>query len=529
MLQDKYEQFKHVDEPDCRSEGEPTQSPEQDLGGCDPVDFVTVLTTTDCKLLTKTIYLREDGQLDRKAYDNARLYRIDTNPVRNLAELAQVLDGLGPQSCIVNGRIRDGIDPNDAQRTHVEKPGQIPTLEEAPHWWVPADIDGLEAKDTDGEFDPVAEPERAVAHVLSRMPSEFQDADCWWQLTSSAGFKPGINMRLVFWLSRPLTSAEAKLWLAPYLKEHASKKEKTDTERRILDGAIYTPSQPIYAAKPVLEGGIDDPVQRRSGIQTFLGCPVFVPLVLASDDSKPKTKPAEGPESVIYDDPETIAWAMETIQRDVAEKGEPKDGEGSDPRFYNLAGVLRDGPRWGRSVSDEMIAALCKAHWQPEFDLSWFQEKLRKVKYQNGPGVGPPGPGRKYGDPSMWAEYDKNAPPPPADDDTAQGSTQEPPVVSYNSPLHTAAAFIEHRFTTAQGKRTLIRYRGDWYAWTGTHYRPVSSEALKGRMYHFLNSAKVRTKGDDGEWITKPFTPDQRQVNKVLDCPSSEFLRQRAC
>jgi hypothetical protein len=100
---------------------------------------------------------------------------------------------------------------------------------------LPFDIDGIEAKDKEGEFDFIDEPERAVRLVVSLLPPEFQMADCFWYLTSTAGFVksadvgkgyPKIRLRLMFWLDRPLTCDQIKVWLADYIKEHVTKKSR---------------------------------------------------------------------------------------------------------------------------------------------------------------------------------------------------------------------------------------------------------------------------------------------------------------
>jgi hypothetical protein len=53
-----------------------------------------------------------------------------------------------------------------------------------------------------------------VVRRSRRYPPEFQNVSTWWQMTNSAGIKPGIRLRLWFWLDRPVTDDEAKRWLA---------------------------------------------------------------------------------------------------------------------------------------------------------------------------------------------------------------------------------------------------------------------------------------------------------------------------
>src|SRR5207237_9083001 len=103
--------------------------------------------------------------------------------------------------------------------------------------------------------------EAAPMYLLSLLPTEFNDCEAIWQLTSSAGIKPGIRMRLWFWLTEPRTIAEMKLWLDPVLAFPS----KRDDPKRIVDYATFTPSQPIYAAAPVIANGAEDPVVALGG------------------------------------------------------------------------------------------------------------------------------------------------------------------------------------------------------------------------------------------------------------------------
>jgi hypothetical protein len=248
----------------------------------EPCDFVTILWSLGPPV-TKRFFEDDGGNIRKESYQNAKWFRITREPLNSFADLARVLARIAqdPHCHIVNGQLIDGVDPDCARRTHVRRKDNQPSLELAPHYWLPMDIDEIEARDAEGEFDPVANPERAVRHVRSLLPVDFQDVECLWSLTSSAGFteagkddhgkfytvgsRPTISMRLYWWLARPMDCSEAKRWLRDYVKEGATKKNKTHTDRRILDGAIYTPSQPIYTAAPMLEG-VDDPVPLRFGI-----------------------------------------------------------------------------------------------------------------------------------------------------------------------------------------------------------------------------------------------------------------------
>jgi len=120
------------------------------------------------------------------------------------------------------------------------------TLEPVARHWIPLDLDSIACP---GSLDPVHEPDRAVEHVVALLPEEFHGATCWWAFTSGQGVKDGIRIRLFYWADRPLADWELKQWLG-------------DSP---VDPSIFSPTQPIYVAKPLFVG-MPDPVPIRSGI-----------------------------------------------------------------------------------------------------------------------------------------------------------------------------------------------------------------------------------------------------------------------
>jgi hypothetical protein len=172
--------------------------------------------------------------------------------VANLGELAAGLDKLDPRQCVIYGSLCPELGDhaqNIPRLLYPRDEDEPATIVEAAHHWLLIDYDGGECP---AGLDPVAEPERAAEYIISLLPKEFQGTAFWWQLTSSAGFKRGIRMRLAFWMDRELTGAEAGRWLSSV---------------EGVDQAIYRANQPIYAARPVFES-VEDPVQRRSGMQS---------------------------------------------------------------------------------------------------------------------------------------------------------------------------------------------------------------------------------------------------------------------
>jgi putative DNA primase/helicase len=81
-----------------------------------------------------------------------------------------------------------------------------------------------------------------------------------------------------------------------------------------------------------------------------------------------------------------------------------------------------------------------------------------------------------------------------------------------STPLNTAYAFIEIAYTTSD-TCTLRHQSGEFYCWTGTHYKKVDSDSIRSRIYSFLDGADHVT----GSSLSVPFNPTSRRVTEVLD------------
>jgi hypothetical protein len=260
-------------------------------------DFITILETLDGKPLCKVH--RPDGVTD---FADAYEFKMAQSPVSDLADLAMILGGMAPNECAVHGGIVPGTNKNRARRISKDKPGNgllqeidRATLEVVPHRWLALDVDKIEPVDAAGRFDYVADPERAVRCILDKLPAPFESAACFWQLTSGAGFKPTIRMRLWFWMSHPLPVYAVKSWMqavgAP------------------VDTMLYNPVQPIYRAAPMFDG-VDDPVKTRSGM-------VSGGLVTPPDTipTRERHQNREVPDGFVFDAPVDIARARQRLDK----------------------------------------------------------------------------------------------------------------------------------------------------------------------------------------------------------------------
>ncbi|PIW01652.1 MAG: hypothetical protein COW41_01995 [Deltaproteobacteria bacterium CG17_big_fil_post_rev_8_21_14_2_50_51_6] len=91
-------------------------------------------------------------------------------------------------------------------------------------------------------------------------------------------------------------------------------------------------------------------------------------------------------------------------------------------------------------------------------------------------------------------------------------------VLSPLSPLVTAKAFL------SANMKTLRRYAELYLDWTGNHYRQLEEEALRSRLYKFLEGAM--RPGDKGKPV--PFDPSRQKVDTVLDAVKAvTFLEEK--
>jgi len=92
------------------------------------------------------------------------------------------------------------------------------------------------------------------------------------------------------------------------------------------------------------------------------------------------------------------------------------------------------------------------------------------------------------------------------------GNAQTPLVLDPKDPMRIARTFVAARFVQ-DGIRILYYHRGAFYAWTGTHYRELTTTELRAGLYAMLERAR-RPAGEDK---TQPFKPTTANVSNALD------------
>lgn len=245
-------------------------------------DHVTVLTTAG-PLLTKVFTV--DGV---REYDDARNFKINRSAVGNIDQLASLLEKLrgNPKRCIIRG---DFVGEDKAKGlVEPEKEGFHQRLNmlfsETPHHWLMCDID----KYYPVLYDPVVEPLEAIHELIeTQFPVEFHNRTFVWQLSSSAGQKPGLlKVHLWFWSSVPYTGLQ---W-----------RDYVRGNKLPIDVAPFRRVQVHYTADPIFEEGTTDPMSVRFGFHRGASDVVTVDLADVespeSDDGSytmidPGTKP----------------------------------------------------------------------------------------------------------------------------------------------------------------------------------------------------------------------------------------------
>jgi hypothetical protein len=205
-------------------------------------DFLTLFSPHDA-LATKRVTAQ-----GVEPAPHVLLHSTVEHAVASFDDLARVLGALvgEPKWYAVRGRVRDGVDKAACRRTHVNDP----TLAPAAHRWLVLDLDHVDDAVAPETF--AADPGRYAAATRARLPSAFHAVRAFWMATSSAGFKPGVRLRMAFWLDRSLSDDECKAWIAGWALQ-------ISTDGKAVDTAIFTPSQPHYTAAPVFDG-VADPV-----------------------------------------------------------------------------------------------------------------------------------------------------------------------------------------------------------------------------------------------------------------------------
>jgi hypothetical protein len=238
-----------------------------------------------------------------------------------LDDLAAALDGLDRNSCVLLGRLIDGVDPNYHRRTSLQKVGRAPpSYTAATHEFLAIDLDdntaGLDWLHQMNE-------KELPAAVLELIPPELHGVRCHWRATASTGLKPGVHLRLFYWLDRKLSLDEMKTWLAGC---------------KGIDGSIYKVAQPIYTHAPDLDDGVEDPVLKH-GLQRSGMVAGFRKRVAVPEITVPVREHKEAPDGLTEDDADPVLTSAAKAVCERIGKGSGATGEHAKDLIGVLAGM----------------------------------------------------------------------------------------------------------------------------------------------------------------------------------------------
>lgn len=197
------------------------------------------LTILECKPnLWLTKRFSESGV---EQYSDAKSFRPRTVDVKDLHDLHIALQRLQhePHMCVIRGGYR-GPNENDFQPRKNELYADTPR-----HWLM------IDADDDESPLN-VKNPEADITRwIETYLPEPFHSASYVWQLSPSAGVKPGLRAHIWFWLETPATSAQLREWA------------KVNELR--VDAAVFKQVQPHYTAAPIFLEPLTDPIKTRLG------------------------------------------------------------------------------------------------------------------------------------------------------------------------------------------------------------------------------------------------------------------------
>lgn len=247
-------------------------------------DSISILSHPQA-LLTKRWFQDSKGHPKQESYGFAKKFAAQVIDLEGFDDMCELLDVLAtePKRCVIRGLPIAGRDLNAIYRRKNPKGDEPAGFHEVPHHWVMLDVD-LKNPEVKGLYGTAKDCIDTVNQAIAILPMEMRTAGCWWQMSSSAGVKPGIRVHLWFWLDRPVGEAELTRW-GEYANDQAGK--------MVVDTAVFRTVQPNYTANPVFDCVVD-PVFLRCG--KIPGPAVTLPrLAIKHDAWKRKLDPLKDP------------------------------------------------------------------------------------------------------------------------------------------------------------------------------------------------------------------------------------------
>ena len=200
------------------------------------MDTLTLLKTKGGLPLTKKFTPQGD-----ESYGGSKHYSVHSASVADLTDVAALLTKLADKKdmAFIRGSL---IDAN--KKDSVTRDGT--NFRFRPQHMLALDVDSADTQH-DALFDTEA---ACIEWIQTYLPESFHNASFVYQLTSSAGIKPGLRARLWFWLETPRSSADLKPWAQTVAANPDS----------CLDASLFDAVKLHYTASPIFDG-VEDPFE----------------------------------------------------------------------------------------------------------------------------------------------------------------------------------------------------------------------------------------------------------------------------
>ncbi|MDA9078128.1 hypothetical protein N9K51_02555, partial [bacterium] len=162
-------------------------------------EVLTLLTSATAHPLVKSF---SGPDVIQQPFSTGSLFNVSEEPVSDLQSLSALLERLenDPTHTVIRGSLMEG------QSSPV--PRKMEYFKVTPRQWCMIDIDSLAWNGN------LSDQHAMLSYTIQQLPAEFQATDCWYHFSSSMGIKSGINVHLWFWLDRPCSDNELKVWLS---------------------------------------------------------------------------------------------------------------------------------------------------------------------------------------------------------------------------------------------------------------------------------------------------------------------------
>ena len=207
--------------------------------------------------------------------------------------------------------------------------------------------------------------------IVDLLPPEFHRVSCWFRFSNSHGVKPGVRLRLLYLLDRPLATDDLKRWLG-------------HLRGRGVDTSVFSPAQPVLIAVPILMHGAPDPVLARDGIVTGRRPVVTTPSVSALSALATRPRAARGSSGdARHIHPASASTTQAVLrgggfQRSVSRIG---DGPGQDGLHQAIVSAVGSGVReLGPDVDPEIIIR----HIKEQIEACYIDPVMHPSAYIDG-------------------------------------------------------------------------------------------------------------------------------------------------